>query len=355
MDKVFISYRRDTGQDIARGLNDRLTQRGIKTFFDRETLHNGKFNQQLLGAIRECRDFILVFSKGALDRCVNADDWVRTEIECALKLHKNIVIVYTIQPLEFPANLPASLNELKFYQGVYLNHEYYNESIDRIINHLETGRHLRRSRILTWGCVALAVIVTAAWMYFGHAKSADTQPAAEVDSVAVVEEEPIVVEQPSKKKTTPVQTTPSKPVEKSTPVVEEKTQPAVTQPVATQPVVTQPVANQPAVTAPQTPRKSEVELLAERAAAGDAAAACQMGLRFLNGDGVSKNFKTAFAYFNQSASAGSVDGMYWLGYCYRMGRGTSKNLNMARQWWKRAASAGNARAAHDLEEIESLM
>ncbi|MCM1520083.1 MAG: TIR domain-containing protein [Lachnoclostridium sp.] len=350
MDKVFISYRRDTGQDIARGLNDRLTQRGIKTFFDRETLHNGKFNQQLLGAIRECRDFILVFSKGALDRCVNPDDWVRTEIECALKLHKNIVIVYTIQPLEFPANLPASLNELKFYQGVYLNHEYYNESIDRIINHLETGRQLHRSRVLTWGCVALAIIVTAAWMYFGHEKNADSQPAAVEDSVAVVEEEQIVVEQPSKKKSTPVQQAPSKPVEKSTPAVEEKSQPAATQPVTTQPVATQPVATQP-----QTPRKSDVEQLAERAASGDAAAACQMGLRFLNGDGVSKNFKTAFAYFNQSASAGNIDGMYWLGYCYRMGRGTSKDLNKAKQLWKRAASAGNARAAHDLEEIESLM
>ena len=82
---VFISYRREGGQDTARIIRDELRAKGFRVFFDVEALRSGKFNEQLLDTIQECNDFILICSQGALDRCGQPEDWVRQELACALK------------------------------------------------------------------------------------------------------------------------------------------------------------------------------------------------------------------------------------------------------------------------------
>ena len=87
---MFISYRRDGGESTAKILRDKLTELGYSVFFDVESLRSGDFNKKLYEVIEGCRDFILVLSPGALDRCVNEDDWVRLEIEHALEKEKNV-------------------------------------------------------------------------------------------------------------------------------------------------------------------------------------------------------------------------------------------------------------------------
>lgn len=136
---VFISYRRDKGADIARNLQQALTIRGLKVFFDMEELTDGKFNEKLYDAIDKSKNVIFLYTEGALDRCVNEDDWVRKELEHVFEKNINIV---TIAPsstnLSFPNSLPKKLYLLKDIEVSELNLEkLFNESIAKIISRLK--------------------------------------------------------------------------------------------------------------------------------------------------------------------------------------------------------------------------
>ena len=115
--KLFISYRRDGGEALAFLLNDRLKQKGYSVFYDIESLHAGKFDQKIFSEIEACDHFVLVLSVGALDRCVNENDWVRWEIAHALEHKKNIVPVM-MRGFMFPENLPEEIAEISSINGV---------------------------------------------------------------------------------------------------------------------------------------------------------------------------------------------------------------------------------------------
>ena len=109
---IFISYRRKTGADDARLLQQALKARGFNVFFDYDSLRAGQFDKRIYTAIEEAPFFILMLSEGALDNCVNEGDWVRNEIEYALKLTRKIIPV-AVNPSAwtFPECLPAKIME----------------------------------------------------------------------------------------------------------------------------------------------------------------------------------------------------------------------------------------------------
>ncbi|MCL1824274.1 MAG: TIR domain-containing protein, partial [Oscillospiraceae bacterium] len=109
---VFLSYRRDGGETTAILLRDRLVSKGYNVFLDIESLNSGSFNKKLLSVIEDCVDFIVVCSKGSLDRCINEDDWVRLEIAHALNNNKNVVPVM-LRGFEWPDVLPAEIDALR--------------------------------------------------------------------------------------------------------------------------------------------------------------------------------------------------------------------------------------------------
>ena len=132
---VFISYRRETGADDARLLQQALKARGYNVFFDYDSLRDGKFDEKIFEAIDEAPVFVLMLTERALDRCVNADDWVRVEIERALSSGKKIISVApSDQKWSFPENLPDSLCAIKTEQASELNKaSLFDESIDKMI------------------------------------------------------------------------------------------------------------------------------------------------------------------------------------------------------------------------------
>lgn len=115
---VFISYRRASGRDIARSLQLALTARGANCFFDLHDVRKGKFNEKIYSAIDGAKYFVLLLTKGALDRCAEEDDWVRLEIEHALK--KGIPIIPVVpsgHPKLFSRHqLPTSIAEISKIQ-----------------------------------------------------------------------------------------------------------------------------------------------------------------------------------------------------------------------------------------------
>ena len=90
---------------------------GYNVFIDVESLRAGKFNEALLDVIDNCKDFILVLSKNALDRCVNEDDGVRREVSHAMKKKKNIVPIM-LRDFSFPEGLPDDIKEICNYQRI---------------------------------------------------------------------------------------------------------------------------------------------------------------------------------------------------------------------------------------------
>ncbi len=132
---VFISYRRETGADDARLLQQALKARGYSVFFDYDSLRDGKFDEKIFEAIDEAPVFVLMLTERALDRCVNVDDWVRLEIERALSKGKKIISVApSDQKWSFPKDLPDSLCAVKTEQASELNKaSLFEESINKII------------------------------------------------------------------------------------------------------------------------------------------------------------------------------------------------------------------------------
>ncbi len=133
---VFISYRRDGGYALARLLYEWLRKENISAFLDLEELRSGPFNEKLYSAIEDCQNFVLVLPARALDRCVNENDWLRLEIEHAIKNNKNIVPLMA-DGFSFPDELPDSLKSLPYYNGVPVTREYFDASMEKLISMLK--------------------------------------------------------------------------------------------------------------------------------------------------------------------------------------------------------------------------
>ena len=132
---VFISYRRETGADDARLLQQALKARGYNVFFDFDSLRDGKFDQKIFDAIDEAPVFILMLTKGVLDKCTNENDWVRQEIERAIEKRRVIV---PVQPSDngfaYPDQIPDDIKSLRRVQNSELNKgSLFEESVDKII------------------------------------------------------------------------------------------------------------------------------------------------------------------------------------------------------------------------------
>ena len=72
--QVFISYRRESGEILARMLYDKLTRQGYDAFYDHEDLPSGPFEEELYKRIDECTDVLVVLAPGSLDRCSDPKD-----------------------------------------------------------------------------------------------------------------------------------------------------------------------------------------------------------------------------------------------------------------------------------------
>ena len=138
---IFISYRREGGREIARTIKLALEARGYSNiFFDYNSLRDGVFNEAIIAAIQNCKDFILVLSDGAMDRCSNEDDWVAREIRTAITSGCKIIPVKVNQgDWSWPADFPKDLSILGSIQfTTLLTNEYFDYSIQYITERLTT-------------------------------------------------------------------------------------------------------------------------------------------------------------------------------------------------------------------------
>ena len=86
---------------------------------------------------------------------------------------------------------------------------------------------------------------------------------------------------------------------------------------------------------------------------GDAAAAYEVGVRFVEGKGVTPNYDEAAKWLDRAARAGVVPAIFRLGTFYEKGLGVKKDVDIARRYYMQAAERGNAKAMHNLAVLDA--
>ena len=82
---------------------------------------------------------------------------------------------------------------------------------------------------------------------------------------------------------------------------------------------------------------------------GDGAAAFTVGAAFENGsNGVVKDLKEAFRYYQMGATAGNAKAQFNLANMYESGRGCSTDIRQAYLWYEKAAEQGEWEAQYNL-------
>ena len=114
---IFISYRRESGEDKARILNQYLSAVGYRVFFDHEAGMTGEFETEILAALEVAPVFLMLLTPHCFDRCKDEGDWVRREIERAIKFNKSIIPIrpnYDDTMFEnLPTEVPDAVRQLK--------------------------------------------------------------------------------------------------------------------------------------------------------------------------------------------------------------------------------------------------
>jgi hypothetical protein len=132
---VFISYRRSNGSQLASLLKVHLEIRNLSVFLDVDRLEAGKFDNNLLQSIRSARNFVLVLTPGALDRCMGDNDerdWIHKEVACALNSQCNIIPVFDNFVMPDTEALPTTMKAVTSYNGVKWIHDYQDACVDKI-------------------------------------------------------------------------------------------------------------------------------------------------------------------------------------------------------------------------------
>ncbi len=104
-------------------------------------------------------------------------------------------------------------------------------------------------------------------------------------------------------------------------------------------------AMQPAPRLNQMPALDRISALASR---GNAKAETIIGLKYLDGDGVSVNEVEAAKWLSRAAEQGQPVAQYRLGTLFERGRGVPADAAKAMHWYQLAAQAGNRKAMHNL-------
>ena len=91
-----------------------------------------------------------------------------------------------------------------------------------------------------------------------------------------------------------------------------------------------------------------MEELIKQADEGDDRAQYQLGLVYYNGDGINKNYRRAYCYFQKAADQGHAEAQFMLGEMLRSGKKIGKDLKRAFEWYTLASQQGHIPSKHCL-------
>ncbi len=98
-------------------------------------------------------------------------------------------------------------------------------------------------------------------------------------------------------------------------------------------------------------RKEKIDRIKDLAEQGDAQTQFNLGLSYLNGDGVQKNFTVALKWFKKAANQGLAQAQNTLGAFYADGQDIQQDFAEAAKWFRQAADQGLAGAQYNLGRL----
>ena len=151
---VFISYRRDGGLDLARSIAYWFRLKGFKCFLDQTELLTGQFNEQIYSAIENTKYFLLLMTEHSLDRCKDDGDWVRQEIEYAIKKRGRdcIIPITPISPPPFPKDIPETMAFLRNCEVSEIDRQKnFDSTLRTVVEHRmpDLYREIKRRNLLS--------------------------------------------------------------------------------------------------------------------------------------------------------------------------------------------------------------
>jgi hypothetical protein len=91
-----------------------------------------------------------------------------------------------------------------------------------------------------------------------------------------------------------------------------------------------------------------LDAIKKKAEQGDADAQNDLGVKYANGEGVTKDEAEAVNWVRKSAEQGNAQAQFMLGGMYYKGQGVAKDEVEAVNWWRKSAKQGNAQAQFNL-------
>jgi hypothetical protein len=147
---IFVSYRRSDVAHAAHRLNEVLLRRFGKdsTFIDLDQIDAGAdFVRTVEGAIGQAKVFLAVIGPGWLTaakdngdaRLADPGDFVRLEIEQALR--RNILVIPVLVDAQMPSaeQLPESLREVAHRNAVPLRFESFQSDCEKLADRIRTA------------------------------------------------------------------------------------------------------------------------------------------------------------------------------------------------------------------------
>src|ERR1700693_5859863 len=92
----------------------------------------------------------------------------------------------------------------------------------------------------------------------------------------------------------------------------------------------------------------DVSSLRQQVRDGDAKAQYKLGLSYMTGSGVTRDYEKALDLYNKAAKQGSTDAEFGLGYMYEQGWGVKKDYGQAFLYYSSAARQGHPTAENNL-------
>jgi hypothetical protein len=131
---AFLSFRWETGSDLARVIHAEFLALGMHSYFDLQHIRASRFDEKMLLEIERAANFILILGPGALDRCADPADWLRQETAHAIRTERNVVPIL-MQGFRFPEphHVPSDLAELPRYNCVQHSPSYLGATLDKLL------------------------------------------------------------------------------------------------------------------------------------------------------------------------------------------------------------------------------
>lgn len=307
---IFISYRRVGGYETAKHLNDLLVRDKYRVSFDIDTLRSGDFDLQLLERIDQCKDFILIVDEHAFDRTLDPDfdpkhDWLRCELQYALKQNKNIIPVFLSGVDGFPNNLPDDIKAVTKKNGPEYNKYYFNDFYERLCNDFLISKPIKYYFKL-YGSIAFILSVLAVGLsFYLNSNTEEEKIVKYIDPSShhyTIESEFVLY----------AKTTIDKYIENN------------------------------------NWKESDIpQKLIDRAKDGDEESQLMLGLAYVSAYNVEQNYSKAVEWLEKSANQENIQSQYSLGVCYNNGLGVEEDKNTASKYFEKSALKGFAPSQYD--------